>query len=77
VAEKSNDDTMISRLSAGDLIAYFNVKRNIYSHLTLLLPDNKIACHTYCRSDQPECTWDNDWDLGRSSHRWTFLRIVA
>jgi hypothetical protein len=77
VAEKSNDDTMISQLSAGDLIAYFNIKSNIYSHMTLLLPDNKIACHTYCRSDQPECTWDNNWDLGRGNHTWTFLRIVA
>ncbi|TML61286.1 MAG: hypothetical protein E6G22_09660 [Actinobacteria bacterium] len=82
-AEKSEDETMIDKLQPGDLVAYFNKARKVYSHLTLLLPGNKIACHTYCRSDQPECTWDNDWPLGRgtslvpATHSWSFLHIVA
>ena len=77
VAEKSTDETMIDKLQEGDLVAYFNKARGIYSHMALLLPGHKIACHTYCRSDQPDCTWDNDWALGRGTHQWTFLRIVA
>ena len=82
-AEKSEDETMIDKLQPGDLVAYFNKARKVYSHMTLLLPGNKIACHTYCRSDQPECTWDNDWPLGRgtslvpATHSWSFLHIVA
>jgi hypothetical protein len=77
VTEKSEDDTLIDKLQAGDLVAYFNKARKVYSHMALLLPGNKIACHTYGRSDEPGCTWDNDWALGRGDHQWTFLRIVA
>lgn len=76
VAEKTEDESTVGRLSPGDLIAYFNKSRGIYSHLALLLPDAKIACHTYGRSDQPECTWDNSWLLGKGTHSWTFLQLV-
>jgi Putative amidase domain len=77
VAEKSEDDTVVGRLQPGDLIAYFSKAQRRYSHMTLLLEDNKIACHTYCRSDLPDCTWDNDWRLGAGTHQWTFLRFIV
>lgn len=77
VAEKSTDDSKIGELAFGDLVAYFNTKLGFYSHLAILLGGGKIACHTYCRSDQPGCTWDNVWDLGRDTHTWTFIRIVV
>ncbi len=77
VAEKSTDDTKIDALAFGDLVAYFNTAHGFYSHLAIFLGLGKIASHTYGRSDQPECTWDNDWDLGRGSHTWTFIRIVV
>lgn len=77
VAEKSEDDSHIKKLVPGDLIAYFNKMRGRYSHLAMVLEGEKIACHSYSRSDLPECTWDNDWRLGRGTHSWTFLRITA
>ncbi len=77
VAEKSTDDTKVDQLAFGDLVAYFNVRRGFYSHLAILLGAGKIACHTYSRSDGTECTWDNDWDLGRGTHTWTFIRFVV
>jgi Putative amidase domain len=75
--EKSEDETLITLLQPGDLVAYFNKARNVYSHMALVLPGNKIACHTYGRSDQSACTWDNDWNIGRRTHQWTFLRILV
>jgi hypothetical protein len=77
IAEKSDDDSFISQLASGDLIAYFHKGRKIYSHLALLLDGGKIACHTYGRSDQPACTWDNRWDLGRDTHLWTYIRFIV
>jgi hypothetical protein len=77
VAEKSTDDSRIDQLAFGDLVAYFNVAAGAYTHLTILLGDGNIACHTYGRSDQPDCTWDHVWDLGRGTHTWTFIRIVV
>jgi hypothetical protein len=83
VAEKSEDDTIVDQLRPGDLVAYFSKARRRYAHLTLLLEGNKIACHSYCRSDLPDCTWDNDWRLGGSApgrpatHQWTFLRFIV
>lgn len=77
VAEKSEDATLVSRLAAGDIVAYFNKALKVYSHMALLLGGGKIACHTLARSDQPQCTWDNDWDLGRGTHQWTFIRFVV
>jgi hypothetical protein len=75
--EKSNDDRLIGRLEAGDLIAYWNKRLRNYSHLTLYLGGDKIGCHTYCRFDDPGCTWDNRWDLGRGTHLWTFLHFTT
>ena len=77
IGEKSTNDSLINNLSAGDLIAYFSTQSNRYTHMAIYLGDNKIACHTYCRSDQPDCTWDNDWDLGRGTHTWTFIKITV
>lgn len=77
VAEKSEDDSVIDQLRPGDLVAYFHKDRRVYSHMALLLDSNKIACHTYGRSDQPECTWDNTWKLGVGTHQWTFIRFVV
>ena len=77
VAERSDDESHIGRLEPGDLIAYFNTERHRYSHLAMLLPGNKIACHSFGRSDQPDCTWSNDWNIGRDNHRWTFLHITT
>ncbi len=72
VAEKTSDKTHISRLQAGDLIAYFDGSK--YFHMALYLGNGKIACHTYCRSDLPECTWENSWDL---TALYTFLRFIV
>jgi hypothetical protein len=84
VAEKSEDARFVGRLRPGDLIAYFSKAKRRYAHLAMLLDGGKIACHSYGRSDQPECTWDNDWRLGGASrsrpvatHQWTFLRFIV
>jgi hypothetical protein len=77
VAEKSEDDSIVSQLQPGDLVAYFNVGRQRYTHLAMLLEGGRIACHSYGRSDQPQCTWPNNWDIGRSNHQWTFLRFIV
>ena len=76
-AEKRNDDTQIKNLTNGDLIAYFNTETNKYSHLALYLDAGKIACHSYARSDDKDCFWDNDWDLGRDKFTWTFIHFVV
>ena len=59
---------LIDKMMPGDLIAYSNGGE--LDHLAILLGDDgklngKVACHTYCRSDASECTWDNDWDAIR------------
>jgi len=77
VAEKSTDETTIEQLAFGDLVAYFNIALGAYTHLTILLGEGNIACHTYGRSDQPACTWDHVWDIGRDKFSWTFVRIVV
>ena len=77
VAERTEDESHVAKLAPGDLIAYYSKARRRYSHMAMLLENGKIACHTYCRSDQSECTWDNDWFLGRGTHAWTFLRFVV
>ncbi len=73
VGERSTDPGLIGRLRAGDLIAYFNPSRRRHTHMTMYLGNGKIACHTYCRSDLPSCTWDNNWNLGQGQgFGWTF-----
>jgi hypothetical protein len=56
---------LMDKMMPGDLIAYSHGGK--FDHLVILLGDNgklngKVACHTYCRSDASDCTWDNDWD---------------
>jgi hypothetical protein len=77
IGEKTTDDSLIAQLSPGDLIAYFSPATGRYAHLTMYLGNDKIVCHTYCRSDEPACTWDNEWDLGRGSWQWSFIRITV
>ena len=76
-AEKTQDDSHINSLVAGDLIAYWSKESKVYSHLVLYLGNGKIGCHTYCRFDDPACTWDNQWDIGRRTHLWTFLHFIV
>ncbi len=74
IGYKSSDRSLIRQLQWGDLIAYFRpgLKVPRHTHLAMYLGKGKIACHTYCRSDRPACTWDNDWNLGTT---WTFLHL--
>jgi hypothetical protein len=75
--ERTTDNRVIGQLDHGDLIAYWH-PNEIYTHLAMYLGGGKIASHTYSRSDLPDCTWDNDWNLGEGAgFRWTFLRITA
>jgi hypothetical protein len=64
--EKTKDDRLLDSLEPVDLIAYCNIGRSRYSHLTMYLGDNKIACHSCCRSDNRAYTWDNYCGLERS-----------
>lgn len=75
VARDTTEREHVQALGPGDLIAYKN-RRGRYAHLALYLGGGKIGCHTYCRFDDPACTWDNDWDLGAGQGwTWTFLRF--
>jgi hypothetical protein len=79
----SKDDarSVMDKMMPGDLIAYSSGGR--FDHLVILLGDdgkhnNKVACHTYCRSDDAACTWDNDWDAIRppgGDYRVTLLQM--
>ncbi|MEV0386032.1 amidase domain-containing protein [Nonomuraea sp. NPDC050643] len=75
VAEKTEDESQVARLEPGDLIAYFHKQHGTYTHLAMLLEGGLIACHSYARSDQAECTWSNRWNIGRGTHLWTFLHL--
>jgi hypothetical protein len=77
VAEKTADVKMISGLEPGDLIAYFNTESHVYTHLAMLLDGGLIGCHSYGRSDQPDCTWKSYWNIGSSNHQWTLLHVIA
>ena len=82
LAEKSEDDSLVeqivsNQLQQGDIIAYFSKARKIYSHMALYLGDGKIACHTYCRSDDSACTWDNSWKLGVGTHQWSVIQFIV
>lgn len=72
----SGDTKLDDFLEPGDLIGYFDTKRDRFGHSALYLGKDKIACHTYCRSDQPGCTWDNDWHLGSKDWSITFFKIT-
>lgn len=77
IGEKTTDENLIEKLSPGDLIAYFSPDTGRYAHMAMYLGNGKIVCHTYCRSDSPDCTWDNEWDLGKGSWQWTFIQITV
>ena len=76
VADKK--DPGIDRIAAGDLIGYFKRNGNDYAHVAMYAGDGAILCHTYCRSDLEECTWDNQFTLGLDNDMWEWrlLRFV-
>jgi hypothetical protein len=67
----------LERIAPGDLVGYSSRQRGRFVHLAIYLGDGRIACHTYCRSDDPACTWDNVFSLGADDDnwRWTLLRF--
>jgi hypothetical protein len=78
------DLTRISKIAAGDVVAYFKPPSaqaggGRYAHVALYLGDNKIACHTYSRSDHQDCKWDNKWHLRGGSSKpqwqWSLLKM--
>jgi hypothetical protein len=84
LADDVSKDTarkLMDKMMPGDLIAYSQDGK--LDHLVILLGDNgklngKVACHTYCRSDASDCTWDNDWDSIRppeGDYRITLLQM--
>jgi hypothetical protein len=75
VADKR--DPQLERIAPGDLIGYYSRPRSRYVHLAMYAGDERIICHTYCRSDAPECRWDNRFNLGDddASWSWTLLRL--
>jgi hypothetical protein len=77
VADKSNPG--LDRIAPGDIIAYYRASEHDYAHLALYAGDGNIICHTYCRSDAPECTWDHRYTLGidNDDWQWRLLKIVA
>lgn len=82
IGDKTSDDSLIKKLDPGDLIAYWNNDKDSkryksYTHLAMYLGNHKIGSHTYCRFDDPACTWDKDWDLGRGTYLWTFLHFIV
>jgi len=77
LAEKSEDESLITKLQPGDLIAYFHKAEKQYTHMAIYLGDGKIACHTYSRSDDAACTWDNSWNIGVGTHQWTFIQFIV
>ena len=67
----------VERIAPGDLFGYYSRPRSRYVHLAMYLGEGRIAGHTYCRSDDPACTWDNAFTLGDDDDgwRWSLLRI--
>src|SRR5262249_12787720 len=61
-------------LQEGDVIGFFP-PLNGYIHSALYLGQGNIACHTYCRSDQLGCTWDNSWDSVSAAFAYTFIHM--
>jgi hypothetical protein len=70
-------DPRLDRIAPGDLIGYYSRPRGRYVHLAMYAGEERILCHTYCRSGAPECTWDNRFDLGAGDDDWgwTLLRF--
>ena len=76
VADKS--DAGLARIAPGDLIGYHKKSAGSYAHMVLYAGDDNIICHTYCRSDDPACTWDHQYTLGLANDdwEWRLLRIL-
>jgi hypothetical protein len=62
VRDKTNPH--LERIRPGDLIAYYNKDAGRFAHMAMYAGNGKIVCHTYCRSDDAACTWDNEYSLG-------------
>jgi hypothetical protein len=69
----------LDRIAPGDLIGYYRHSQNQYSHLTMYAGGDGIICHTYCRADTEDCTWDHLYSLGRDDDdfAWRLLRFTT
>jgi hypothetical protein len=76
VADKT--DPGLDRIAAGDIIGYHKASTGKYAHMALYAGDGNIICHSYCRADDPACTWDHQYTLGRDDDdwEWRLLRIL-
>jgi hypothetical protein len=79
LGRQTTDTRLPAEMQPGDLIAYFDADMNRHVHLVLYLGNDKICCHTYARSDDTSCTWDNTWLLTEHQAGWkkTFLHFVV
>jgi hypothetical protein len=68
------DEADVAWIRAGDLIAYLD-NLGKYRHLAMYLGESNIACHTYMRSDEPDCTWDHKWNLAFKRGSWMLIRF--
>lgn len=77
VADKANPG--LDRIEPGDIIGYYRKSTHSYAHMALYAGDESIICHTYCRSDLPECTWDHRYTLGIDNEdwEWRLLRVIV
>jgi V8-like Glu-specific endopeptidase len=72
VATRTDDPSKIALLEPGDLIAYFLVGKNIFTHLAIYLGDEKIATHTISRVDF------TPWQIETTGRfKWTLLHFVV
>jgi hypothetical protein len=77
VAEKSTDPSDLDKISAGDLIFYWNASLGRYQHGALYMADSlkRISCHTYCRSDQIN-DYPQRWDSVAGTQSYTFVKVI-
>jgi len=76
VVEKKSDPTLISQISAGDLIFYWNASLGRYHHAGMFLgsPSYAIACHTYSRSDAHD-KWPMHWFDSAPDRTFSFFKL--
>jgi hypothetical protein len=77
VDDKANPG--LERIAPGDLIGYMRASKGKYAHLAMYAGDGNIICHTYCRSDTSDCTWDHAYSLGATDDdwQWHLLRFTS
>ena len=77
VADKT--DPGLDRIAPGDLLGYYRKSKRSYAHIAMYAGGESILCHSYSRSDAPECTWDHRYTLGLQNDdwEWRLLRITA